>query len=86
MVNPYNAHLFAEVVELVDTSVSKTDALWACRFDSGLRYHKKNRDLANLAESLFYFYRYIPQSLTNDNNYGRLIYVSNHNNRSKDHE
>ena len=34
----YNALRFAEVVELVDTSVSKTDGLSPCRFDSGLRY------------------------------------------------
>ena len=31
--------LFAGVVELVDTSDSKSDALKACRFESGHRYH-----------------------------------------------
>ena len=31
----------AEVVELVDTSVSKTDGFWPCRFDSGLRHQNK---------------------------------------------
>ena len=52
---PYNALLFAEVVELVDTSVSKTDGLCPCRFDSGLRYHKEKRELANLVDSLSLF-------------------------------
>jgi hypothetical protein len=40
-VKTYNALRFAEVVELVDTSVSKTDGLSPCRFDPGLRYHLK---------------------------------------------
>ena len=51
----YKLSPFAEVVELVDTSVSKTDGLCPCRFDSGLRYHKENRELANSAGSLFLF-------------------------------
>ena len=38
----YNSLRFAEVVELVDTSVSKTDGFWPCRFDSGLRHHSKS--------------------------------------------
>jgi hypothetical protein len=38
---PYTALRFAEVVELVDTSVSKTDGLCSCRFDSGLRYQRE---------------------------------------------
>ena len=36
----YKFKSLAEVVELVDTSVSKTDGLCPCRFDSGLRYQK----------------------------------------------
>ena len=35
---PFRKIAFAEVVELVDTSVSKTDCFWQCRFDSGLRH------------------------------------------------
>ena len=36
--SPYNAALKCRSGGMVDTSVSKTDALRACRFESGLRY------------------------------------------------
>ncbi len=39
--SPSENSTFAEVMELVDMTVSKTVALRACRFDSGLRHHKK---------------------------------------------
>ena len=36
--SPYNAKLTCRSGGMVDTSVSKTDAFRACRFESGLRY------------------------------------------------
>ena len=41
--SPYNANLTCRSGGMVDTSVSKTDAFRACRFESGLRYQKTGR-------------------------------------------
>lgn len=46
----------AEVVELVDTSVSKTDAFWACEFDSRLRHQNKIKGL-RFWRGPFYFFK-----------------------------